>query len=300
MSASSTPSPPPTLIRHSFLRHISPSPAHASTSPSFFPPPPDPFVLIVVNGDVGSFLTPLWTHATLRLCADGGANRVHRHLPPSLRASHPPHALVGDFDSIAPAVLAYYRDELRVPVHHSSDLYSTDLQKALLLLPVLVPPPTPLPPLVVIYGAFGGRFDQQVANLHTLSSHAHLLPHSRMLLLGEGNLVTLLGGGGGAGGAGGGSTGGRWKVEVEGMEREGGHCGLFALGGRVKAVKTKGLRWNIDSDVGWDAMTSTNNLLTADTVEVEAEGGGEGQLVWTTECGQSEVGRGMTNGEGVG
>ena len=87
---------------------------------------------------------------------------------------------------------------------------------------------------------------------------------------------------------GGGGGGGEGEV--------GGHCGLFALGGRVRGVRTKGLRWDIDGDVGWDTVMSTNNLIDADAVDIEAEGGGDGQLVWTTECGGGQA----REGEGVG
>ena len=211
------------------------------------------------------------------MCADGGANRVYHGLPAALRSSVLPSALVGDFDSIEPSVLSYYRDAHSVATVHSADEDSTDLQKSLSHLRTLLPSSSAV--AVVIYAAFGGRFDQLMQNVHTLRSYGRLFPHSRVVLLSEGNLVTLLAAGRPA----------HYRIAISEMER-GGHCGLFALGERVRGVRTAGLRWNLHgADMQWGgagSTMSTNNLLDAAEVLVSVEGGdGDAELVWTTECG---------------
>lgn len=65
--------------------------------------------------------------ATLRVCADGGANRLYDELPGMLpgesaeavRAQYLPTAIQGDLDSIRPDVVDFYRRH-GVPVHDLS------------------------------------------------------------------------------------------------------------------------------------------------------------------------------------
>lgn len=72
--------------------------------------------------------------ATLRICADGGANRLYdelrgpSHASDSVPMPHP-HAIIGDLDSIRPEVAAYYRDAGVAITDLSHDQDSTDLQK---------------------------------------------------------------------------------------------------------------------------------------------------------------------------
>ena len=199
-------------------------------------------------------------------------------LPAVVRDTVLPSALIGDFDSIRPAVLAAYRQR-GVAVHHDADQNSTDLQKALQHLLACAASPLSLPGFIVVYAAFGGRFDQQVANLHTLQSHCRLFPSSRPLLLSEGNMLTALPA----------AESRHWLLRPHPQfERRGGHCGLFALGAAVKAVTTRGLRWDIAGwDVGWGRCMSTNNVIDADEIELWMDGdeeqGQEEQLLWTTE-----------------
>ena len=55
MSASSSPQVATTVISHSFLRCLE-SDASSTAGKA------EPFALVVVNGDVGHFLAPLWTN----------------------------------------------------------------------------------------------------------------------------------------------------------------------------------------------------------------------------------------------
>lgn len=87
----------------------------------------------------GSTFTTINTHqspspqsqqcaATLRICADGGANRLYEREQQGATACHP-HVIIGDLDSIRPEVAAHYRDRGTQVLDLSHDQDSTDLQK---------------------------------------------------------------------------------------------------------------------------------------------------------------------------
>jgi thiamine pyrophosphokinase len=100
------------------------------------------FDLVVLNASgalapgapLSAFFESLWSRARLRVCADGGANRVHD--APSAGAAVPralPTLIAGDLDSIRPDVLRAYAGQ-GVPVVHSTCQDTTDLEKCLRLL----------------------------------------------------------------------------------------------------------------------------------------------------------------------
>lgn len=86
--------------------------------------------------DAGGLHHYIWnanthTHtATLRICVDGGANRLldaaSKHADP---VSFTPHLLVGDFDSLTAQTRQFYT-HLNVDMHFNPDQHSTDYMKA--------------------------------------------------------------------------------------------------------------------------------------------------------------------------
>ncbi|CAI5489343.1 unnamed protein product [Closterium sp. Naga37s-1] len=102
---------------------------------------------------------------SLRLCADGGVNRLYDELPGMFPGEDPddvrrrfvPHIIKGDLDSARPQVLAFYKQLGAEIVDMSKDQDTTDLHKCInrILLdtghsssvtPSAIPPPTPSPP----------------------------------------------------------------------------------------------------------------------------------------------------------
>jgi hypothetical protein len=68
--------------------------------------------LIILNSDSFdlSLLRRIWPHFRLKICADGGANRLYDLLETSEdKIAHLPDLVKGDLDSIRPDVSNFYR-----------------------------------------------------------------------------------------------------------------------------------------------------------------------------------------------
>ena len=206
-------------------------------------------------------------------------------LSPLLRSTVLPHLIVGDLDSARGEVLQHYRS-VGVRVVREEEQFSTDMQKAIRQLARMLSPAEhstnggvssseSAVRHVVVYGAFGGRFDALVGNLVSLHSHQRYLPSGvQLLLLSEGNLAQLL-------------PAGQHRIAGHPhFEGAGQHCGLMALQGEVSGVWTSGLTWNLHGQsMGWDATMSTCNIIARADAEVTVRSD-SGQLVWTTEFGR--------------
>ncbi|KAL5983780.1 cAMP-dependent protein kinase subunit [Asimina triloba] len=74
------------------------------------------YALVVLNQRLPRFTPLLWKHAQLRLCADGGANRLYDEMPELLSDEDPsdvryryrPDIIKGDMDSIRSEVKEFY------------------------------------------------------------------------------------------------------------------------------------------------------------------------------------------------
>ena len=138
--------------------------------------------LIILNterrsgeGEARDLFGHLWDEASVRVCADGAANRLHdalsaerraalraARIPPAERGSNQlPDVITGDLDSIRPEVLAFY-EELGVPVVREPEQDSHDFEKCLRWLQAKHEAAAHEEAYsVVAFGAFGGRLDQQ-------------------------------------------------------------------------------------------------------------------------------------------
>ncbi|XP_006279282.2 uncharacterized protein LOC17874408 [Capsella rubella] len=98
------------------------------------------YALVVLNQNLPRFTPLLWEHATLRLCADGGANRIYDELPlffphedaSSIRNRYKPDVIKGDMDSIRRDVLDFYVSLGTQVIDESHDQDTTDLDKCIL------------------------------------------------------------------------------------------------------------------------------------------------------------------------
>jgi thiamine pyrophosphokinase len=137
---------------------------------------------------------------------------------------------------------------------------------------------------VVVMGAFGGRFDQEMATLSSL--HRWLAVFDRMVLLGAHSMAFLL------------QPGVTHRIRCvnhnnaadqtnAGVVREGPTCGLIPLAGRVRSITTQGLQWDLNQQaLEMGVCISSSNALRAETVEVTVQT--SDTVLWTIELQEIE------------
>ncbi|KAK2990616.1 hypothetical protein RJ640_019896 [Escallonia rubra] len=120
------------------------------------------YALVLLNQRLPRFTPLLWKHAQLRLCADGGANRLFDEYKPDV--------IKGDMDSIRTEVLDFYANLGTKTIDESHDQDTTDLHKCVSHIPL------------------GGRFDHEIGNINVLCRFRTV----RLVLLSEDCLIQLL------------------------------------------------------------------------------------------------------------
>ncbi|GBF93661.1 thiamin pyrophosphokinase [Raphidocelis subcapitata] len=101
--------------------------------------------LVVLNWHLPVLTARLWQQASTRMCADGGANRLHDQIPQlaaaaglsgaaAARDAFLPDVIKGDLDSVRPDVRDYYTSRGVPMVDLSADQDTTDLTKCLMYL----------------------------------------------------------------------------------------------------------------------------------------------------------------------
>ena len=204
----------------------------------------------------------LWQQSSVRICADGAANRLYDSLDETHRCKMLPDLITGDLDSLRPDVADFYGGR-GVPIEAVEEQDTHDFEKCLqwlqqrqqqpsarqqqrqqqrqqpeqvaapasVVVPLAAAPqtvavadPVRMQPFSVIaYGAFGGRLDHLMANLNMLYSYECF---ERFCLVSDESLAFLL-------------RPGSHSIEAN-LEVEDGSCGLIPLGGRCDGVVTSG------------------------------------------------------------
>lgn len=198
--------------------------------------------LIILNmpllGDSEMFQS-LWKRAELRVCADGGANRLFGALME--RASdYVPHVIIGDLDSLSDGVKEFYV-ERGAHLKHDEDQNDNDFGKAVRETIRRRPDLD-----IVVLGGLGGRFDHLMCNANVLVRQA-AGTGPRIVMYSAESIVCALG------------TGDH-RLLVD-LRREGVTCGLLPVCGPTK-VTTTGLQWNLDGDtLLFGGLISSSNCV---------------------------------------
>ena len=117
-----------------------------------------------------------------------------------------------------------------------------------------------------VAGAFGDRFDHELAAVDALYRFGAQRPRARCVLHGDRAAAMLLGAG-------------AHEIRVR-RDVEGPHCGLIPVGGAVRRVTTTGLTWNLSGQrLAFGELVSSSNLLQDDLVSIETSD----PVLWTVE-----------------
>ncbi|KAL1523198.1 hypothetical protein AB1Y20_018151 [Prymnesium parvum] len=230
------------------------------------------FALIVLNVDHRQRSSALqfdclWDRASLRVCADGAANRLYDSLTESTRRTMLPDVISGDLDSIRGDVANFYSAE-GVPLAKESEQETNDFEKCLRWIERRAAGKVDQLTVVAI-GAFGGRLDQQMANLNTAYTHTGFRD---FYLVSEHSVAFVL-------------QPGLHEITPN-PDAEDGTCGLVPLGGRCDGVRTTGLRWNLcgDRPLEFGSLISSSNRIVEPLVTVDTQS----PLLWTTGIASSQ------------
>ncbi|CAI5742513.1 unnamed protein product [Hyaloperonospora brassicae] len=217
----------------------------------------------------------LWTHAQLRVCADGGANRLYDRSR-ALKAQEivqAPDYIKGDLDSLREDVRAFFAAKGTV-VLKDPDQSTNDLDKCLQLIYQQQEDHCRTQDnaqdlfSVLIFGAMGGRFDQEMQNINALFRwHGKF---QQLVLLSDETTARLL------------EPHVRHVITPNFMF-ETRTCGLIPVAGTCNETTTSGLKWNLSPgmETGFGGLISSSNHVDDACEQVEVVT--SHPLIWTTE-----------------
>lgn len=244
------------------------------------PSPTNRTALVILNSpisDIGLFRA-LHSHAAYRLCADGGANRLHDLLVHNASGvdsaealkSGLPDAIHGDLDSLQDDVRQKFLD-LGVAVTQDGDQYSTDFGKATKKIVEVMPNVQEM----LILGSLGGRLDQGVGLLHELYREQHVRhPRIRFWFFTEASVSVVI-------------PNGRSVIYTpltSGLLTR--NVGILPLYGAA-SISTEGFEWDVhDWPTEMGGQVSTSNHVLGDQVSIQTNK----EVLFTIELGS--LGRG--------
>ncbi|POS76652.1 thiamine pyrophosphokinase [Diaporthe helianthi] len=237
---------------------------------------PNSFALIILNQPLRDVptLKKLWKNSSLRVAADGGANRLLDVVEGDEDGGLFDNldAIIGDLDSLTPQARKHFTTRAQpAKVIHDPEQYSTDFGKTVRWIRASTGPSpedtsASAPRVdIVAMGGLGGRVDQGLSQLH----HLYLFQTSptyaegRLFLVSGESITFLLKGGR------------RHRIHV----RDGkGHEDVFDKYAGIVPVKEpsvitlRGFEWDVtDWETEFGGQMSTSNHVLPETEVVEVE-----------------------------
>mmetsp|Transcript_6030 Transcript_6030/g.8530 ORF Transcript_6030/g.8530 Transcript_6030/m.8530 type:complete len:308 (+) Transcript_6030:50-973(+) len=219
--------------------------------------------LIILNSDSFgvNLLSALWSGAKIRVCADGGANKLY-DLTDGLLV---PDFIVGDLDSARIQVLDFYKQH-GTKVERVEDQDLNDFDKAMNTVTQALTEPT-----VAVLGVFGGRLDQQMAAFDVALRWQSQT--EQIFLFSDENAAILL------------SPNVQHKIIFR-THLQGPSCGLIPIAGKSDYVTTTGLQWNLmEQSLEFGKLVSSSNRVVSnsDDDQTLVTVFSSNFLLWTTE-----------------
>ncbi|KAJ1928925.1 thiamine pyrophosphokinase [Tieghemiomyces parasiticus] len=249
----------------------------------------------------------LWRRADLRICADGGANRLYDsfhssqggacYSPPahsalfgrpgsadthsiddvgsekseaSATGEFVPDGICGDLDSVRPEVAKYFAAK-GTEVRQVKDQDTTDFMKCLSWIDTLVTAKghSVSEVTVVAYGGLGGRFDHTMSSIYTLYNFGVERP---IYLVSRNTMTCLL-------------QEGESRIECDWYKSRP-TCGILPIGADSTVLTTRGLRWNLNNqESSFHGMLSTSNIIDEPEVVITTSK----PIIWTMDLDGEET-----------
>jgi thiamine pyrophosphokinase len=224
--------------------------------------------LIILNSPIKKPPSPifqkLWHLSSFRVCADGGANRLYDATSGSLE--YLPDLIIGDLDSLRDEVRDYFKGK-GVRIEKNPCQESNDLDKCLQVLRDDWIQQSAVNCRICVYGAFGGRFDQEMASIQALFKWKDQLQRCCLSLFDDYTTAFILKEGV--------TTEIRLSLYGEKQPTEfevgdGPTCGLIPIGTKCDSIKTHGLKWNLNGDCALEfgGLVSTSNRIIEEIVTI--------------------------------
>jgi len=196
--------------------------------------------IILINSPLPSNFKRFWNQAKIKICADGGANRLFDSIGHEESSKYIPELIKGDLDSIPNEVLEYYKKQ-ETQIILDKDQNTTDLQKCLNHLK------SDIEGILVIGG--GGNLTQELANINALFKN----PEKKIMIYSDTNLLFLL-------------QPGVHLIHCPSSAK----VGMIPLGGACENVKTNGLRWNLEgTQLNFGGLVSSSNEMSQNQATIE-------------------------------
>jgi len=233
---------------------------------------------IVVNGALPTDhrLNACWNPAHVRICADGGSNRLFK----VDKEKYIPDHIVGDLDSSTKEVLEHYKKK-GVAVVHDPDQESSDLHKALNLVKKIEILPNGVFDTISILGGLGGCFTHEMSNVNCL----YQLLGKKAFLVSPGNVACVLPKGKHLiriykkpGEKDDDDHGSEESIDESWQPPKTVYCGMIPLGHKCTNVITKGLRWDLKQQtLEFGGMVSSSNEFLHNVAEIDVSH----PILWT-------------------
>lgn len=170
--------------------------------------------IIILNQPLPTNLVKeLWSKVPIKICADGGANRL-------MQLNLIPQKILGDLDSLDSNAKSFYAD---VDIIHIDDQDTNDFEKCI---QIIDKEASDIDQVLAI-GALGGRLDHQMANINTLYKYSRL----KIYLISSESIAFLL-------------DSGQHTINSAVNDIFKNSCGLLPIGNGA-VVRTMGLKWDL-------------------------------------------------------
>jgi len=230
-------------------------------------------VMIVLNRPIScppsAIFHKLWSISSFHICADGGANRLYDATVQSKDlVVYIPDMIQGDLDSVRVDTRSFYTSQ-GVRIQRDASQESHDLDKAIQSILILLEEESrdASSCRVYVYGAFGGRFDHEMAAFNALYRWGSIFNH-QIYLYDDETCAFLL------------PTGICNEIHIMNygddstlyQTGEGPHCGIIPLGEACSWISTHGFKWDLDGDrsTSFGSLVSTSNKVMKSIVTIES------------------------------